>query len=109
MSERFIQIYFFFRKRRLLFYLFFSTLLLLILFFASRIKVQENISGMAQRGRPGEFEYIGDHIKFSDKLIVRLSLSDTAIKADPELLILFAKDLTDSLTHRFDSTYIKGI
>lgn len=109
MSERFIQIYFFFRKRRLLFYLFFATLLLLILFFASQIKVQENISDMAQGGRPGKFEYVVDHIKFSDKLIVRLSLSDTAIKADPELLILFAKDLTDSLTHRFDSTYIKGI
>jgi len=110
MSERFIQIYFFFRERRLLFYLFLGTLFAAILFFASRIKVQEDITGISgSKNNPGKFETVVSHIKFTDKLIIRLSLADTVAKADPERLILYAKDLTDSLTHRFDSTYIRGI
>ena len=110
MSARFIQIYFFFRKRRFLFYLFLGTLLIAILFFASRIKVQEVITGISgSGGNPGKFETVVNHVRFNDKLIIRLSLADTAAKADPESLIHYAKDLTDSLTCRFDSTYIKGI
>ncbi len=110
MSERFIQIYFFFRERRLLFYIFLGTLLSVILFLASQIKVQEDITGISgSNSSQGKFETVVSHIKFTDKLIVRLSLTDTNAKADPERLILYAKDLTDSLTHRFDSTYIRGI
>jgi len=110
MSERFIQLYFFFRERRLLFYLFLGTILAVILFFASQIKVQEDITGISgSKSNRGKFETVISHIKFTDQLIVRLSLTDSNAKADPESLILYAKDLTDSLKHRFDSTYIRGI
>ncbi len=110
MSERFIQIYFFFRERRLLFYLFLGTILAAILLFASRIKVSEDIMGISgSKNHPGKFETVVSHIKFTDKLIIRLSLADTNATADPERLILYAKDLTDSLTRRYDSTYIRGI
>jgi 1-acyl-sn-glycerol-3-phosphate acyltransferase len=110
MSERFIQIYFFFRERRLLFYLFLGTLFSAILFFASQIKVQEDITGISgSKSNPSKFEYVVNHVRFTDKLIIRLSLADTSAKAEPERLILYAKDLTDSLSHHYDSTYIKGI
>ena len=110
MSERFVQIYFFFKERSYLFYSFLGILLVAILFFASRIKVQEDISGISGSQRnPGKFETVVSHIKFTDKLIIRLSLADTAAKADPERLISYATDLTDSLHHHFDSTYIRGI
>jgi 1-acyl-sn-glycerol-3-phosphate acyltransferase len=110
MSDRFIQIYFFFRERRVLFFLFLGTILFVILFFASRIKVQEDITGISgSRSDPGKFETVVSHIKFADKLILCLSLADPGAKADPERLVLFAKDLTDSLSRRFDSGYIKGI
>ncbi|TRZ72334.1 MAG: hypothetical protein D4R97_05920 [Bacteroidetes bacterium] len=91
MSERFIQIYFFFRERRLLFYLFLGTLLAVILFLASQIKVQEDITGISgSKSSRGKFETVISHIKFTDKLIIRLSLTDTNAKADPESLILYA-------------------
>ncbi len=110
MSERFIQIYFFFRERRVLFYLFLGMLLAVILFFASQIKVQEDITGISgSKTNPGKFDYVVSHARFTDKLIIRLSLADTAAKAEPERLILYARDLTDSLSHHYDSTYIKGI
>jgi len=110
MSERFIQIYLFFRKRRLLFYLFLGTLLIIILFFATRIKVQEDIMGISgSDGNQGIFEKVVSHARYTDKLIIHLSLSDTSSKADPERLIICAKALVDSLNHHFDSTYIRGI
>jgi 1-acyl-sn-glycerol-3-phosphate acyltransferase len=81
-----------------------------VFFFASRIKVREDISGISGYGKDsGQFNYVVNHVKFTDKLIIRLSLADTSSSADPERLILFAKELTDSLSHRFDTTYIKGI
>jgi 1-acyl-sn-glycerol-3-phosphate acyltransferase len=110
MSERFIQIYFFFRKRRLLFYLFLLTLLAAILFFSIQIKVREDISGFSGSiNKSGKLEYVVSHFRFTDKLIIRLSLADSSSKADPERLILYAKELVDSLHHHFDSTYIRGI
>lgn len=110
MSERFIQIYFFFRERRLLFYILFGTIFAVILFFAAQIKVQEDITGISgAKSNPGKFEYVVSHVRFTEKLIIRLSLADTSARPDPERLILYARDLTDSLSHRFDSTYIKGI
>ena len=110
MSVFFIRVYFFFRERRILFYIFFAVLLLLILFFASRIRVKENISGTTgSNSKNSGLEYIVNHIKPADKLIIRISLLDTMAKANPEKLVRFAKDLTDSLSARFDSAYIKGI
>jgi 1-acyl-sn-glycerol-3-phosphate acyltransferase len=81
-----------------------------VLFFAIRIRVREDISGVAGSGNAsGKFEEVVRHSRFTDKLIVRLSLADSSSIADPERLILYAKELTDSLHHHFDSTYIRGI
>jgi 1-acyl-sn-glycerol-3-phosphate acyltransferase len=110
MSERFIQIYLFFRERRLLFYLFLAILLTIILFFATKIKVREDISGVSGSvNTSGKFEDVVSHFRFTDKLIIRLSLADSSSKPDPERLILYAKELIDTLNHHFDSTYIRGI
>jgi 1-acyl-sn-glycerol-3-phosphate acyltransferase len=110
MSERFIQIFLFFRERRLLFYLFLAILLAIILFFATKIKVREDISGISGSiNTSGKFEDVVSHFRFTDKLVIRLSLADSSSKPDPERLILYAKGLIDSLNHHFDSTYIKGI
>ena len=110
MSERFIQIYYFFRKRRLLFYIFLGILLVFILFFASRITVKEDISGITGSGSSnGSFDYVVNHIRITDKLVICLSTNDTNTRANQEQLILCAKDLTDNLKQRFDSTYIKNI
>ncbi|MCX6244205.1 MAG: methyltransferase domain-containing protein [Bacteroidetes bacterium] len=59
--------------------------------------------------KKGGLEYVVSRIKFSDKLIVRLSLADTSARANPELLTRFAHDFSDSLSRRFDSSYIKSI
>jgi 1-acyl-sn-glycerol-3-phosphate acyltransferase len=110
MSGRFIQLYYFFEKRRLVFFLSLAFLFLVIFFFASQIKIQEDISAVTgSKDHSGNFETVIRNSKFNDKLIVRLSFSDTTLKADPDKLILSARALTDSLTHKFDSTYIKGI
>ena len=110
MSARFIQLYLFFKKHRVFFYLFSGALLAVIFFFASKISLKEDISGMTGSGNEaGTIDYVISHSKLSDKLIIRLSTTGEAESLDPGILTTTAKDLTDSLLLRFDTTYIHSL
>jgi 1-acyl-sn-glycerol-3-phosphate acyltransferase len=110
MSSPFVRLYFYFRERKIIFYITFAVVLSLILFFALKINIQEDITAITG-GDPKKVgvENIINHIKFTDKLIIRLTLEDTTATADPEKLTRFGKEFCDSLSSNFDSTYIKGI
>jgi uncharacterized protein len=110
MSSLFIKIYLFFRDRKLIFFLFLASLLLIIFYFASRIRLEEDLSGMIGKNqKKGGLEDVISHFKFSDKLVIRLSLADSTLPANPKELSHFANDLTDSLSARFDTSYIRSI
>jgi 1-acyl-sn-glycerol-3-phosphate acyltransferase len=85
-------------------------MIIVIFFFALHIRLQEDISAMT--GSDPKNDGIGNvmsHIKFTDKLIIRLSLEDSTAKTNTEELTHFAKDFKDSLSLSFDSSYIKEI
>jgi predicted RND superfamily exporter protein len=110
MSALLISIYRFFRNHRYSFYLFLLLLLGIILLFASRIRLEENITGLKSgRDSLSRYEYVIRNFKFADKLIIHLSLKDTNATADPEYLFVTAGALRDSLLSNLDSTYIRQV
>ena len=110
MSALFISLYLFFRKHRIAFILFLVMILALILVPASKIRFQENISGMSGRAETeNTYSRVLRNIKFSDKLIIRFTSGDTAAPADPEALISVAKDFSDSLAVHFDTSFIRSV
>lgn len=105
-----ISVYRFFFARKYLFY--FSLVIFLgsVLLFASRIRLEENITRITSGKDPlSRYEYVIRNFKFADKLIVHLSLTDTLAKADPEYLINIAGTLRDSLLSRFDTNYLRQV
>ncbi len=105
-----ISIYRFFHNHRLFFFLFLAILLGFILSFASKIRLEENITRLTSgKNSLSRYEYVIRNFKFADKLIVHLSLKDTNAEANPEYLVSVAGTLRDSLLSRFDSTYIRQV
>lgn len=110
MSALLLAIYRFFHNHRLIFFLFLAIVLGFILLFASKIRLEENITGLTARSNSmTRDEYVIRNFKFADKLIVHLFLNDTAAPADPDYLVTTAGKLRDSLLSSLDSTYIKQI
>jgi len=105
-----ISIYRFFHSHRWFFFLFLAILLGFILLFASKIRLEENITRLTSgKDSLGRYEYVIRNFKFADKLIVHFSLKDTAAKADPDYLVSIATTLRDSLLSGLDSSYIRQI
>jgi uncharacterized protein len=105
-----IPLYRFFRSNRLVFYLFLLALIMGILFFASRLNFEEDISGTVRNpnDKTGFDEVIGN-FRFSDKLILTLGMSGNQDTSDPEILARYGEIFLDSLSSKFDSTYVSSV
>jgi len=105
-----ISIYRFFHNHKYFFFLFLAIFLGFILLFASKIRLEENITRLTSgKDSQSRYEYVIRNFKFADKLIVHLSLKDTNADANPEYLVSIARTLRDSLLSRLDSTYIRQV
>jgi len=105
-----LSIYRFFHNHRYFFILFLAILLGFILLFASKIRLEENITRLTSgKDSLNRYEYVIRNFKFADKLIVHLSLKDTNAEANPEYLVSIAGTLRDSLLSRLDSNYIRQV
>jgi uncharacterized protein len=98
MSVFFIRIYDFFEKRRLSLIILFSSLLLLMGWFSSRLKFEEDIAKILPSDKKIEkLNEVFQSSKFIDKLVVMVSLKDTATAA-PDSLVNY----TDSFVKKID-------
>ncbi|MCX6251453.1 MAG: methyltransferase domain-containing protein [Bacteroidetes bacterium] len=110
MSNFFILLYRFFHRNKILFIIFNFILLSFIFFFASRIKPEENISQAGgDNSSKYSFEYVVQHFKFSEKLIIHFQQADTSLEAAPGMLTAAADSFTRNLTRNFDRSYIASI
>ena len=110
MSNPFVHIYRYFSRHRLFFYLFNLVLLFLILFLASRIRLEEEITGVVRnRDNSDLFNLVTTRFRFTDKLIIHLFPADSASPADPSTLTGFAREITDSIAACFDSGYVRSV
>ncbi|HEX8547433.1 MAG TPA: MMPL family transporter, partial [Cytophagaceae bacterium] len=98
MSQLFISLYNYFLKRRLLLGLILAALVSFSLFFASKIKLQEDISRMMpQDDKISKINLVFQNSKFSDKLIVNIYLKDTLSIPNPDLLSEFSDEYVAAL------------
>lgn len=108
MEQFFSGIYDFFRQRKWLLYTIFVLLLIVTLFFASRLKFEEDISRILPKDPKVEkLNEVFQHSKFMDKLVVMVSLKDTA-DTNPDSLILFSDELVQQAKDKLGA-YIRKI
>ncbi|MBL0049107.1 MAG: MMPL family transporter [Bacteroidetes bacterium] len=109
MSIFFIAIFRFFKRNRILFFLFLATLLAGVGYFASKIKLEEDISKMLPGDKKVEkLNFVFQNSKFLDKLVVNVSLKDSTLE-NQEALISFADTLTQRIQHKFVPSHVKEI
>jgi 1-acyl-sn-glycerol-3-phosphate acyltransferase len=110
MGNFFYGLYRFFERRRVLLWSLFFTITAGSVFLASRLRMEEHISGKTNHGTAtGRMQQMAGNIRLTDNLIIRIFPSDTAIVPETEAMTAFAAALTDSLLSRFDSSYIGSI
>jgi uncharacterized protein len=98
MQNLFLIIFNFFEKRKILLAATMLALFAVTGFFASKIKVEEDISKILPHDKTVEqINFVFDNARFLDKLIVAVSLNDTSIPAQPELLIAYADSFSQQL------------
>ena len=108
MEKIFAGIYGYFQKRKWQLYLLFFVCLIASAFFAVQLKFEEDISKILPKDDKVEkLNHVFQHSKFMDKLVVMVSLKDTAV-AGPDSLVAFADDFVTQLQQKL-SSYISRI
>ena len=99
MSNFFIYIYHLFLEKRWLFLIFLGAVLFLIISGGSRIRFVEDISGTSGKsGTQGRFDFVISHFRFTEKLVITLSLADTSGKYSMDDLCVKADSLSLSIS-----------
>jgi 1-acyl-sn-glycerol-3-phosphate acyltransferase len=110
MKGLFLLLYDFFKDKRILFFAIVLTAGLIALILASRIRFEEDITKMISGGEnKAEITQVIEQSGFLDKIIVLVSLADTAQPPDPEKLINQAAKLADTLQSKAFQQYVKAI
>ncbi len=110
MGNIFILIYDLFQRHRLAFLLFVALLAAFEGWYGSQIRLEEDINKVIPSSEKNrELLTVLQHSKFSDRLVLCITLDENEEKADPGLLISFAEDLIDSLQNSSAAAYISTI
>src|SRR6478736_10263355 len=105
----FTYIYRFLKRRRIFFFLFFLASLAFAGFFASKIRLEEDITKMMPTdAKVDRLNTVFKSSKFLDRLVITVSMKDTAAEADPEQLIAFSDSLISGI-QQIDSSLVKEI
>lgn len=108
MEKIFAGIYGYFQKRKWQLYLLFFVCLMASAFFAIQLKFEEDISKILPKDDKVEkLNHVFQHSKFMDKLVVMVSLKDTAL-TEPDSLVAFADDFVAQAQEKL-SPYISKI
>ncbi len=109
MELLFTFIYRFLKKRRILFFLCLFGAFAIVSYFASKIKLEEDITKMMPSDAKVErLNSILQNSKFLDRLVVTVSSPDSTTSTDTDLLIDYTDSLVSSL-QQIDTSLIKEI
>lgn len=109
MEQLLIRIYDFFEKRRLIFFAAFISSFLLLAYFALQLRFEEDIAKILPKDKKiDKLTEVFQQSKFMDKLVVTVSLKDTAGGAQPDSLVAFAGAFTEQLQLKLQP-YIRKI
>ncbi len=98
MEHIFLVIYRFFHQRRPLFWLSFLGITAVMVFFASRLRIEEDISRFFPDDEEvGQLNYVFRNSRFADRLVVMISVADSACQPQPDSLIVYAEELASEI------------
>ncbi len=110
MGNFFVGLYHFFQRNRWLFYVLLVIVSLSILFFASKIRSDEDISGMTRKGSVlSNDEFVIRNFKFAEKLVVHIFYSDTSAVTVPDTLKQIAGKFISQVQEKIDTTLIEAM
>ena len=108
MGKAFINIYSYFKKHRPAFFILFACSFLFAGYFALRVKFEEDLSKILPKDKKIEkLNEVFQDSKFLDKLVVMVSLKDTASQ-QPDSLVAFADSFVNETQQRL-APYIRKI
>jgi len=109
MEQLLISIYNFFERKRLAFFTILIASFLLLGYFAMRVRFEEDIAKILPKDKKVEkLTEVFQNSKFMDKLVVTVSMKDTAAVAEPDSLVVYASSLTEKIQQKL-TPYIKKI
>ena len=109
MKKILLNIYHFYEKRQPALYITFAVIFLLAGWFAWQVKMEEDISKILHKDKKIEkLNEVFQNSKFMDKLVVTVSLKDTAAAAQPDSLVAYADELAQNIQQKL-SPYISKI
>jgi 1-acyl-sn-glycerol-3-phosphate acyltransferase len=98
MATLFIRVYDFFKGRLILFWVVFSCSILLLGFAASRIQLEEDITKFfPDDERVQKLNYVFQNSKFVERIVVMVSVRDSASAPIPDSLVNFAEILSQRM------------
>lgn len=98
MAALFINIYEFFKKRNFFFWTAFIVTLGLFAIGASRIRLEEDVSKFfPDDERVEKLSYVFQHSKFVERIVVMISVTDSATAPQPDSLVAFAQALASRM------------
>jgi uncharacterized protein len=109
MGTIFVNIYRILKKRRIIFFILFLGSLLFAGFFASKISLEDDITKiMPSDEKIEKLNTVFKNSKFLDKIVVTVSMKDSAALAQPQLLMEYTDSLISNLGS-IDTSLIKEI
>lgn len=109
MEKIFLPIFNYFEKRRVALYILFFSCLIISGFLASRIQLEEDISRiLPDDPKIQKLNEVFQDSKFLDRLVVTISINDSAKEAEPDSLVAFADGLVTKLNEDL-KPFIKSI
>ncbi len=109
MSNVFLFIFQFFQRNKLIFFLFLALLLFGVGYYASKVKLEEDISRMMPGDKKVEkLNFVFQNSKFLDKLVINISFKDSSVE-NTEALIEFADSLVNRIESKFVPSHISEI
>lgn len=110
MSKLLISIFHGLQKRKFVFYGIVILLFVMGIYFASRIKLEEDITGfMPETPQTERTNFIIKNVSTNDKIIVKLSVSDSTVPDPQDFLTAWADSLANSLNKDPGKDHISDI
>lgn len=121
MSGFFLLSYHYFKSRKLFLTALVIGTVIVSIYFGFKVKLQEDISKMMPRdSKVDKLNLVFQNSKFSDKIVINISLADSNAAADPNLLSRYSddyvaaldgisKDLVREVTHKISDDLISQV
>ena len=106
----FLSIYHFFSRNKVFFFIAVAALFALVGYFASRLQFEEDITRMIPTDeKTNRASFILRNSRFSDRLVINISQTDTAAEANPDLLTAYAETFVQQVDSLYKPSHISEI